>query len=44
VGADKKKILDGIRNFQPKQKQRNLFGNGHAGEKIATIVKQFLSS
>ena len=42
TGADKEKILDAIKNFQPKQKQRNLFGDGHASENIATIVKQYL--
>jgi UDP-N-acetylglucosamine 2-epimerase len=42
TGADRKKILNAIQNFQPKQKQRHIFGNGHASEKIATIVQQFL--
>jgi UDP-N-acetylglucosamine 2-epimerase len=42
TGAEKEKILDAIKNFQPKLKQRNLFGDGHASEKIATIVKQYL--
>ena len=42
TGADKEKILDAIKNFQPKQKQRNLFGNGHASEKIAAIVQRYL--
>jgi UDP-N-acetylglucosamine 2-epimerase (non-hydrolysing) len=43
TGADRKKILDAIKNFEPKQKQRNLFGDGHASEKIALIVKKYLS-
>lgn len=42
VGADTRKMQDAIQNFQPKQKQHNLFGNGHASEKIARIVKHFL--
>jgi UDP-N-acetylglucosamine 2-epimerase len=42
TGADGKKILDAIKNFEPKQKQRDLFGNGHASEKIALLVKQYL--
>jgi len=41
VGADKEKILDAIKNFQPIEKQRNLFGDGHASEKIANILKRF---
>jgi len=43
TGADRKKILDAIQHFQPKQKQRHLFGNGHASEKIAMTVQRFLS-
>lgn len=43
TGADGKKILNAIQNFQPKQKQRHLFGDGHAGQKITARVHQFLS-
>lgn len=42
TGADREKILHAIMNFQPTQKQRNIFGDGHASEKIARIVKQYL--
>jgi len=42
VGSDKEKILDAVKNFQPKEKQRNFFGEGHASENIASILKQHL--
>ena len=42
VGADKEKLLNAVKNFSPKEKQRNLFGDGHASEKIAAIIKQYL--
>lgn len=42
VGSNKEKILDAVKNFQPKEKQRNFFGDGHASENIAEILKQYL--
>lgn len=39
VGANKKKILDAIRTFEPKRKQRNLFGDGHASRRIRKILE-----
>jgi UDP-N-acetylglucosamine 2-epimerase len=42
VGSDKEKILDAVKNFQPKDEQQNFFGEGHASEKIASIIKQHL--
>ena len=42
VGSDKEKILDAVENFKPREKQQNFFGDGHASEKIASIIKQYL--
>ena len=39
VGSDKEKILDAVNNFKPRGKQRKVFGNGHASEKIVKILK-----
>jgi len=38
VGTDKDKILDGIVNFIPNKVQQNIFGDGHAAEKIFEII------
>jgi UDP-GlcNAc3NAcA epimerase len=38
VGTDKNKILDSILNFVPDQQQQNIFGDGHAAEKILDII------
>lgn len=43
VGSDKEKILDAAINFQPKSKQRNLFGNGNASKKIVKILEECIS-
>lgn len=43
TGADRKKILHAIEHFKPTQKQRNVFGNGHASEQIARHVQQYLT-
>ena len=40
VGTDKAKILDGIVNFVPSQVQQNIFGDGHAAEKILKIINK----
>lgn len=40
VGTDKSKILDGIVNFIPNKVQQNIFGDGHAAEKILKIINK----
>jgi UDP-N-acetylglucosamine 2-epimerase (non-hydrolysing) len=43
VRLNKKKIVDAANHFQPKGRQRNVFGDGHASEKIVKILeKQFI--
>jgi UDP-GlcNAc3NAcA epimerase len=38
VGADVKKISEAMRTFRPKGKRPDLFGDGHAAEKIAGLI------
>ena len=38
VGADKKKIIKKANDFEPKNKQRNVFGDGNASERIRKII------
>ena len=40
VGTDKAKILDGIVNFKPIKAQQDIFGDGHAAEKILKIINK----
>ncbi|WP_291632268.1 non-hydrolyzing UDP-N-acetylglucosamine 2-epimerase [Clostridium sp.] len=40
VGTDKKKILNGIVSFKPEKDQENIFGDGHAAEKILDIINK----
>jgi len=40
VGTDKAKILDGIVNFKPNKAQQDIFGDGHAAEKISKIINK----
>jgi UDP-GlcNAc3NAcA epimerase len=40
VGTSKIKILDNIINFEPKEKQRDIFGDGKASEKILDILSK----
>ncbi|WP_298844950.1 non-hydrolyzing UDP-N-acetylglucosamine 2-epimerase [Clostridium sp.] len=40
VGTDKAKILDGILNFVPNKARQNIFGDGHAAEKILKILNK----
>ncbi|WP_142412974.1 non-hydrolyzing UDP-N-acetylglucosamine 2-epimerase [Hathewaya massiliensis] len=40
VGTNKEKILDSIINFMPKKEQEDIFGDGHASEKILSIINQ----
>ena len=39
VGTDKGKIVKKANEFEPKGKQRNVFGDGRASEKIAEIIE-----
>lgn len=41
VGTDKEKITEMIRYFEPKGKQRNVFGDGRASEKIGEMLNSF---
>ena len=38
TGSDKEKIMKIVNNFDPKGKQRNVFGEGDASEKTAKII------
>ncbi|WP_102400029.1 non-hydrolyzing UDP-N-acetylglucosamine 2-epimerase [Haloimpatiens massiliensis] len=40
VGTNKEDILENIKNFIPKEKQKNIFGDGHAGDKILDIINK----
>lgn len=40
AGTDKAKILDGIVNFMPNKAKTNIFGDGHATEKILKIINK----
>jgi len=44
VGADKEKIIEAVRDFEPKGKQRNVFGDGKAAQKMASSISQFGAS
>ena len=39
VGADKKKILDAVHHFAPQTDRPVLYGDGHAAERIAELLK-----
>lgn len=43
VGADKNKILSAIAGFHPSQPQSRHYGDGHASEKIAEIIRDWRS-
>jgi len=38
VGSDKEKIIQAVKDFEPKGKQRDVFGSGKAAERIAEIL------
>lgn len=38
AGTDKAKILDYIVSFEPKEKQKSIFGDGKASEKVLNII------
>lgn len=40
VGADKKKIIKAVKNFNPKNSQYKYFGNGRTAKKIIKIIFQ----
>ena len=42
VGTNKEKILHAVHHFEPKGKQRNIFGDGHASKTIVSLLKQGL--
>lgn len=42
VGSDVEKIKNAVRTFQPSRPQRNVFGDGHASEKIIGCLHQYL--
>ncbi|WP_035288372.1 UDP-N-acetylglucosamine 2-epimerase (non-hydrolyzing) [Clostridium sp. KNHs214] len=41
VGTNKEAILQNIKNFIPKEEQKNIFGDGHAGDRILKIINNF---
>lgn len=43
VGTDKKKILDAITSFIPKEEQKDIFGDGKASEKIISMIKKYFA-
>lgn len=38
VGADKHQIVEAVKRFEPKRKQRDVFGDGRAAKKIAEVL------
>ncbi len=42
-GADEQKITDAVRDFHPQHEPAIRFGDGHAAEKMATLIDHFLS-
>jgi len=43
VGTDTRKILQAIQTFLPSSNQSMLFGDGHASEKIADLIYNYMS-
>jgi UDP-N-acetylglucosamine 2-epimerase (non-hydrolysing) len=43
VDADREEILHAARTFQPAHSQRNVFGDGHSGEKIVELILDYLA-
>lgn len=41
VGADRKKIMSAITQFKPQKKQKMIFGNGKAANKIIDIITTY---
>lgn len=42
VGRDENRIINAVKNFDPKEKQRNVYGDGNASEKIVDIICQLV--
>lgn len=43
VGSDRRKILEAVKHFQPDAKQRDVFGDGKAAERIVhTLAESFI--
>jgi UDP-N-acetylglucosamine 2-epimerase (non-hydrolysing) len=40
VGADKHKIIDAVHRFEPEGRQRDVFGDGRAAQKMVNIMSQ----
>jgi UDP-N-acetylglucosamine 2-epimerase (non-hydrolysing) len=40
VGADKHKIIEAVKHFEPRGKQRKVFGDGKAAERIVDIINR----
>ena len=40
VGADKEKIIKKANDFEPKDEQRDVFGEGDASAKIVKVIKE----
>jgi UDP-N-acetylglucosamine 2-epimerase (non-hydrolysing) len=40
VASNREKIIEAIRHFEPKGKQRNVFGDGKAAERIVDIISR----
>jgi UDP-N-acetylglucosamine 2-epimerase len=41
IGASKDKIVEMANDFGPKGKQRDVFGDGKASEKIVEVIKEY---
>jgi len=44
VGTDKGKIIEMANRFEPKGKQRNVFGDGRASEKVVEVIRRIMSN
>lgn len=43
VGCDRDKLMDAIYHFSPDKEQNEFFGQGHSGEIISGLIKDFLA-
>ncbi|MFQ5883874.1 MAG: UDP-N-acetylglucosamine 2-epimerase, partial [Thermoplasmata archaeon] len=43
VGADKNRILDAMRTFDPRGERRESYGDGKASERISEIIDEELA-
>ena len=44
VGADKERIIKMVQEFEPKSKQRNIFGDGKTSKRIRRIIEEGLNA